>query len=48
MAIKIVEDSGCDLTEDMKRNINVKQVPLLLHLKDKTYVDDERLDIKST
>ena len=46
MAIKIVADSGCDLTEDMKRNINVKQVPLLLHLKDKTYVDDERLDIK--
>lgn len=46
MGIKIVADSGCDLTKDMKRDINIKQVPLSLHLKDKTFVDNDKLDIK--
>ena len=46
MSIKIIADSGCDLTEDMKRDKNIKLVPLSLHLKDKTFVDDENLQIK--
>lgn len=46
MSIKKIADSGCDLTEDMKRDKNIKLVPLSLHLKDKTFVDDENLQIK--
>ncbi|ERI91662.1 EDD domain protein, DegV family [Clostridiales bacterium oral taxon 876 str. F0540] len=46
MAIKIVADSSCDLTEEMKKELNVEIAPLILELGDKSFVDDENLDVK--
>lgn len=46
MNIKIVADSCCDLTEEMKKEMNVEIAPLELRLGDKTYIDNENLDIK--
>jgi DegV family protein with EDD domain len=46
MSIKIVADSCCDLTKEMKKEMNVELAPLELRLGDKTYIDDENLDIK--
>lgn len=46
MAIKIIADSCCDLTEDMKREMNIDIAPLILSLEDKEYIDDDTLDIK--
>src|SRR3712207_878944 len=45
MDIKIVTDSGCDLSQELKENMNVEAVPLTLQLEDKEYIDDENLDI---
>lgn len=46
MEIKIVADSSCDLTDEMKKEMNIEIVPLTLQLGDKIYIDDESLDIK--
>lgn len=46
MAIKIVADSCCDLTEDMKKEMKIDLAPLVLQLKDKAFIDDETLDVK--
>lgn len=46
MAIKIVADSSCDLTNEMKKEMKVELAPLILHLGDKSFVDDENLDIR--
>jgi DegV family protein with EDD domain len=46
MSIKIVADSSCDLTDEMKSQMNVEIAPLVLQLGDKNYVDDENLDVK--
>lgn len=46
MAIKIIADSCCDLTADMKKDMNVEMAPLVLSLGDKNYIDDDSLDIK--
>lgn len=46
MAIKIIADSSCDLNDDMKKQMNVKIAPLILQLGEKSYVDDENLDVK--
>lgn len=46
MAIKIVADSSCDLTCEMKKDMNVDIAPLVLHLGDKSFIDDENLDVK--
>lgn len=46
MAIRIIADSCCDLTDQMKKEMNVEMVPLTLSLEHKEYVDDENLDIK--
>jgi DegV family protein with EDD domain len=46
MSIKIVADSSCDLTDEMKKELNVEIAPLVLQLEDKSYIDDENLDIK--
>jgi len=43
--VKIVADSSCDLSEDIKKNLNINIAPLILQLKDKEYVDDEKLDV---
>lgn len=47
--IKIVADSGCDLSEDMKnkKGIDVTIIPLSLELGEKKYVDDGTMDIPS-
>jgi DegV family protein with EDD domain len=46
MKIKIVADSSCDLTEEIKKEMNIEIAPLVLQLGDKSYIDDESLDIK--
>lgn len=46
MAVKIVADSSCDLSKEMKEKMNIEIAPLILQLQDKSYVDDENLNIK--
>lgn len=46
MAIKIIADSSCDLTQELKEEMNIELAPLVLYLGNKSYVDDESLDIK--
>jgi DegV family protein with EDD domain len=45
MNYKIVADSGCDLTPDMKKGMGVETVPLSMSLGNETYIDDEKLDV---
>ncbi len=42
--IKILADSGCDLTDDLKDRSDIKTIPLTLQLGNKVYIDDEKLD----
>lgn len=46
MAVKIVADSSCDMNEDLKKEIEVALVPFTLSVCDKSYRDDENLDVK--
>ncbi len=46
MKYKIVADSGCDLTPELKKE-SIDIVPLTMSLGSKTYVDDENLDVES-
>lgn len=46
MEIKIVADSSCDINDEMKKQMNIEIAPLILQLGDKSYVDDESLDVK--
>jgi DegV family protein with EDD domain len=46
LKIKIVADSSCDLTDEMKKQMNVDIAPLVLQLGEKSFVDDESLDVK--
>lgn len=46
MKVKIVADSCCDLSDELKKEMNVELVPLTLRLEDKEFVDDESLDVK--
>ena len=47
--IKLVVDSGCDISEDVinHENCNISYVPLNLQLEDKVYLDDGTLDIEN-
>ncbi len=45
MKYTIVADSCCDLTEELKKEWDVKLVPLTLTLGDESYTDDENLDL---
>ena len=45
MEFTLVADSCCDLTDEMRRDWNVKSVPLTLTLADESYQDDESLDL---
>ena len=45
MKYKIIADSCCDLTAEMKSELNVSLVPLHLMLEDKEFIDDENLSI---
>ena len=42
--IKIIVDSGCDLTDEMKKEHNIVSVPLNLNIDNKNYIDDENLN----
>lgn len=46
MAVKIVADSSCDLNEELKAELKVDIAPLILQLADKSFVDDESLDVR--
>ena len=46
MTIKIIADSSCDLTQELKEEMNIELAPLVLYLGNKSYVDDESLNIK--
>ncbi len=45
MSYQIIADSCCDLTESIRRELNLRTVPLNLNLGDRHYVDDESLSI---
>ena len=45
MNFKIVPDSGCDLTTELKMKLNIDLVPLTIQIDGKRYNDDENLDI---
>lgn len=47
MSTKIIADSACDLTEEMRRKMGIELVPLTLRLEDKEFVDDENLDVRA-
>jgi len=44
--IKIIADSSCDLSEELRQKMNIETVPLTLRLNDKEFIDDESLDVK--
>lgn len=46
MNFKIVADSSCDLTEVLKKELDVTLVPLKLQIGDYNFIDDESLDIQ--
>ena len=47
MKVKIVADSGCEISKQLIENedCGYDKVPLSLHLEDRVYVDDESLDV---
>ncbi len=44
MDFKIIVDSCCDLTEELKERFNISTAPLSIDIEDKHFVDDENLD----
>lgn len=46
MKFKVIADSCCDLNEDLRKTMDIKLVPLTIHIGDKVYTDDEDLDVK--
>lgn len=46
MDYKIVADSSCDLTEKLKEKLDIGLVPLKIDVDDRTFIDDESLNIK--
>lgn len=47
MGIKIVADSCCDLSTEMRQSMNIETVPLTIQIGDREYRDDEKLDVKA-
>lgn len=47
MAIKIVADSSCDLNDELRREINIQIAPLILQLGEKSYIDNDTLDVRA-
>ena len=45
MEYKIIADSCCDMTPELREELDVTSVPLTLTLGEKSYVDDETLDL---
>lgn len=46
MKYKIVADSCCDVTGQMKKEMNIEITPLTIELEGKRYVDDESFNVK--
>lgn len=46
MKFKVIADSCCDLNQEIKNKMEIKLVPLTIHIGDKIYTDDENLDVK--
>ncbi|WP_352419751.1 DegV family protein [Proteiniborus sp.] len=46
MKFKVIADSCCDFNKELRESVNIKLVPLTIHIDDKVYTDDENLDIK--
>ncbi len=44
MNVKIIVDSCCDLTEEIKKRFNISTVPLSINVNNRTIVDDEKMD----
>lgn len=44
--MNIISDSGCDLNEELKSQLNLGVVPLSIRVGDKEFIDDENLDTK--
>lgn len=42
---KIVADSSCDLNEELNKKLNIGLVPLKIDVNDRTFIDDEFLDV---
>lgn len=47
MAIKIIADSSCDLNEELRKEMDIKIAPLILQLGNKSYIDNETLDVRA-
>jgi DegV family protein with EDD domain len=47
MRFKILADSCCDVTEDMRRETGVELIPLTMRLGEQEYIDDRNLDVKA-
>lgn len=45
MKYRIIADSCCDLTDEIKREMNIDIVPLTLRLGHREYVDNQELDV---
>ena len=46
MSYKIIADSCCDLTEELKKNSRIQIIPLTLEVDDKQIIDDETFNQK--
>lgn len=46
MDYKIVADSCCDLTEELKEKMDISLVPLTINVDDQIFIDDHTIDIK--
>lgn len=42
---KIIVDSSCDLSADMKKNLDASVIPFKITIDSKEYIDDENLDV---
>lgn len=47
MKCKIIADSCCDMTDELKKRIDAISVPLTITLGEKNFIDDESLDLPS-
>ncbi|MFZ5353056.1 MAG: DegV family protein [Bacillota bacterium] len=45
MNYKIIADSSCDLNDELRKQLDIKLVPLTLRLEDRIYIDDESLNL---
>lgn len=46
MNYRIVADSGCDLSKELKEQMDVALVPLTINIDDQVFTDDQNLDAK--